>query len=161
MTGDRYRPQVLVLPEDGANRQLANGFKLHHSVEQRSILVLPEAGGWSKVRDLFAKVHAAEMASNPRRYMVLLVDFDGKASRLDEIRVAIPDHLAERVFVIGIWTVPEDLYRHGLPSKEHFGFALANECSENRREFWNHPLLKHNAEELDRMAVTLKPVLFP
>jgi hypothetical protein len=161
MSVSKYRPHVLVLPEDGANRQLANGFLLHDSVKLRSIQVLPEAGGWSEVRSLFQREHAPEMTLNPLRHMVLLLDFDGRQGRLADIQGAIPEILADRVFVIGLWTEPEDLFSHGLPGKEEFGRALANECFENRRELWNHALLRHNADELDRMTVSLRPILFP
>ena len=161
MSVNKYQPHVLVLPEDDADRQLANGFLLHESLALRAIQVLPKAGGWAKVRELFLDVHVAEMQRCVQRYMVLLVDFDGKESRLAEMTKDIPVALADRVFVIGIWTEPEDLHRHGLGTEENFGRQLASECHENRSDIWNHELLKHNANELDRMRVALRPILFP
>ena len=154
------RPHVLVLPEDDANRQIATGFAVN-LIEGRDYKVLEVAGGWPKVRELFFEVHVAEMQRCAQRYMVLLVDFDGKESRLAEMTKDIPDALADRVFVIGIWTEPEDLYRHGLGTEENFGRQLASECHENQSDLWNHELLIHNANELDRMKVKLRPILFP
>jgi hypothetical protein len=151
----------MILPEDDANRQLANGFVSHAFIAPRSVQVLPSAGGWARVRDEFREVHAAEMEQNQLRWMVLLVDFDEKASRLNEVKIAIPDSLADRVFIIGVWTVPEHLRKHGLPAKEEFAQSLANECYENRRELWKHDLLQHNAGELERMTLALRPILFP
>ncbi|MFM9965426.1 MAG: hypothetical protein ACKV2Q_29930 [Planctomycetaceae bacterium] len=106
---NKFRPHVYVLPEDAANRQLANGFRLHESVANKEFKVLPEAGGWIKVRSQFEEVHIAEMKNNSLRYLVLLVDFDGKENRLEEIKKVIPPNLIERVFVIGVWLEPEDL----------------------------------------------------
>lgn len=160
MSVNRYRPHVMILPEDDANRQLANGFVSHACVALRSVQVLPSAGGWARVRDEFREVHAAEMQRNTMRLMVLLVDFDEKVSRLDEVKVAIPDSLANRVFIIGVWSIPEHLRKHGLPAKEEFAQSLARECYENRRELWKHELLQHNARELERMTLACRPILF-
>ena len=43
MSVNKFRQHVFVLPEDDANRQLANGFLLDLSVRQ--VQILPEAGG--------------------------------------------------------------------------------------------------------------------
>ena len=160
MSVNKYLPHVMVLPEDDANRQLANGFLLHESVALRAIQVLNEAGGWTRVRELFANEHIAEMENYTQRHMVLVVDFDRRSNRLNEMRRAIPNGLAGRVFVIGVWREPEDLPKK-LGSFEHIGYQLANECHENTRKVWNHELLKHNANEVDRMTTTLRPILFP
>ena len=38
---NRYKPHVLVVPEDDANRQLANGFLQNPALNLRAIQVLP------------------------------------------------------------------------------------------------------------------------
>ena len=48
MSGNRSLPHVKVLPEDDANRQLANGFLQYPCVLARSIQVVEVAGGWLK-----------------------------------------------------------------------------------------------------------------
>jgi hypothetical protein len=48
-----YDDHVLVVPEDDANRQLVNGFLNEPALWPRTIQVLPNAGGWSKVLDVF------------------------------------------------------------------------------------------------------------
>ncbi len=156
---NKYRPHILVLPEDDADRQIANGFLLHECVQLRSIQILAEAGGWAEVRNVFKDVHTDEMLKYTQRFMILLVDFDEQADRRQVMKEVIPDSVADRVFVIGLWTEPEDLSRHGFPRREEFGRTLANECYEQRREVWNHDLLKHNADELERMTI-LRPILF-
>jgi hypothetical protein len=65
MSVNKYTPHILVLPEDDANRQLANGFLLHPSLSTQ-IQVLEEVGGWSKVLDCFEKDHVKKMGSCPK-----------------------------------------------------------------------------------------------
>ncbi|MGA2659008.1 MAG: hypothetical protein ABSH34_16015 [Verrucomicrobiota bacterium] len=61
MSVNKYRPHVYVLPEDDANRQLANGFLLHPDLLARNIQVLPEVGGWHEVLDHFKSDYANGM----------------------------------------------------------------------------------------------------
>ena len=56
--------------------------------------------------------------------MVLLVDLDAKGDRLRKVRAVIPAHLADRVFVLGVWTE----HLKGLGSFETIGRALAKDC---------------------------------
>jgi len=58
---NRHQPHILVLPEDDANRQLANGFVLDLDQSTlRRIQVLPEVGGWRVVLDTFESDHIAD-----------------------------------------------------------------------------------------------------
>ncbi len=62
MSVDKYQPHVYVLPEDDANRQLANGFLLRvDPTRQRQMQVLPVAGGWQNVLNLFISDHVVKM----------------------------------------------------------------------------------------------------
>ena len=161
MSVNNFRPHLLVLPEDDANRQLANGFLLDETLDLRAIQLLPNAGGWAKVRDVFKTVHAKELSNYGTRYMVLLVDFDEEARRGDQLRAVVPQDLTERVFVLGVWSEPEDLKRAGLGSLETVGRELARECRGGSRTLWNHRLLQHNATVLDRLTQIVRPFLFP
>src|SRR5437868_1924051 len=113
MSVNRERPYVFVLPEDDANHRLANGFLLDQSVNLRAIQVLPNAGGWTGVRDKFERDHIAGMTRYPLRHMVLIVDFDRREDRSDELSEVIPDSLSERVFILGVLSEPEDLRKAG------------------------------------------------
>jgi len=107
---NRRQPHVMVLPEDDADRELANGFLL--ALDQSAltrIQVLPEAGGWMAVLDTFETDHVAKMDRFNERYMVLLIDFDGNAGRINYVKNRIPDRLRDRVFVLGALTNPEAL----------------------------------------------------
>jgi hypothetical protein len=45
MSVNRYKPHVFILPEDGADHELADGFQLHPSlVNSRQIQVMPIVG---------------------------------------------------------------------------------------------------------------------
>ncbi len=159
MSVNRYQPHVLVLPEDDANRQLANGFLLDQSLSTRKIQVLEEAGGWNEVLDRFKSDHVIELDRYPQRFMVLLIDFDGREDRLGTARAVIPDHLKDRVFVLGAWSEPEAL-RQDLGSYETIGLAMAKDCREETDATWGHHLLRHNAGELDRLRKHVLPILF-
>ncbi|HTS26539.1 MAG TPA: hypothetical protein VMH81_11740 [Bryobacteraceae bacterium] len=107
---NRHQPHVLVLPEDDANRQIANGFLM--GLDQptlKQIQVLPPAGGWKAVLHEFESNHVVGMDRYSGRYMVLLIDFDGQAGRLNVVKQKIPQHLQERVFFLG-WG--HNLLRH-------------------------------------------------
>lgn len=122
--------------------------------------MLEEVGGWTEVLDRFKSDHIIEMERNANRFMVLLIDFDGKESRLEKAKAVIPEHLKERVFVLGAWTEPEDLRKANLGSYETIGRAMAKDCSDDTYATWGHQLLQHNANELDRLRKHVRPILF-
>jgi hypothetical protein len=162
MSVNKFQPHVLVLPEDDANSQLANGFLLDSHVPLNpQVQILEEAGGWTKVLDGFKKDHIAPMTRWSRRLMVLLIDFDGHQGRLTAAKAEVPEHLVDRVFILGALTKPEVLKQAGLGSFEKIGLALAKDCREGTETIWGHDLLRHNASELDRLRGSVVPILFP
>jgi len=160
MKVNKYLPHVLVLPEDDANRELANGFLLDPYLSIWKIQVLEEVGGWRNVLDHFLSHHVVEMGIFPGRFMVLLIDFDGRKERLQYGKERIPNHLTDRVFILGAWSEPEAL-KPTLGSYETIGLKLARDCREETNMTWGHELLRHNAGELDRLRKQLLPLLFP
>lgn len=72
MAVNKFKPHILVLPEDDANRQLANGF--FQNIPSTQIQVLPEAGGWLATCDNFRNNHISSMMNHSGRHMVLLID---------------------------------------------------------------------------------------
>jgi hypothetical protein len=162
MSVNRHQPHVLVLPEDDANRQLANGFHLQvDSVRQRQMQVLPVAGGWAEVLHRFLLDHVVGMESNTMRFMVLLIDFDRREERLTAAKAQIPEHLTDRVFILGALSEPEALKRADLGDYETIGLAMARDCREETEGIWEHDLLRHNASELARLREHVRPILFP
>lgn len=64
MSVNKYAPHVFVLPEDDANKELANGF--HSQVlSLRQMQVLRPAGGWSEVLKRFKSDHVTDMVRYP------------------------------------------------------------------------------------------------
>ena len=161
MSVNKYQPHVFVLPEDDANRQLANGFLGDRSLLIRRIQVLPEVGGWTHVLDRFKSGHVIDMGRYPNRLMVLLIDFDGKKERLAEAKAQIPPELTDRVFILGALTTPEALRQANLGTYENIGLAMAKDCREETNIIWGHELLQHNSSELDRLRGHVRPILFP
>ena len=161
MSVNKYLPHVFVLPEDDANRQVANGFLRDQSLLTRRIQVLPEVGGWAQVLQRFRSDHVVEMDRYPNRFMVLLTDFDGKQERFTNAQAVIPAHLTERVFILGAFSEPEALRQANLGSYENIGLAMAKDCREETDKTWRHDLLRHNASELDRLREHVRPILFP
>jgi hypothetical protein len=159
MAVNQYLSHVLVLPEDDANRQIANGF--HRQVlPYRQMQVLRPAGGWTKVLSLFESEHVTAMEHCPNRFMVLLIDFDSSETRLEKARAAIPQHLAERVFVLGAWSKPERL-KTDLGDFETVGSKVADDCRSGTEATVGHELLRHNTAELARLRHRVLPILFP
>lgn len=160
MSVNRFKDHVLVLPEDDANAQIANGFLLEVAVKARNLQILPPAGGWAAVRDSFERVHNAEMKRYPRRRMVLLVDFDDRGQeRLTDVVSGIDPAVRGRVVVFGAASEPERL-RAACGSYESIGKALAKDCALATDAMWSHELLKHNGAELERAFAVIRPILF-
>lgn len=161
MSVNDYRPHILVLPEDDTNRQMANGFLLDvGNLRYRQMQVLEEAGGWSAVLDRFKSTHIREMDRNLNRLMILLIDFDRDGNRLGKVKKVIPDHLIDRVFVLGVWSEPEALKSDTGKSYETIGSTMAKECREGTNTTWQHDLLKHNVDEVARLREHVLSILF-
>jgi hypothetical protein len=139
---------------------LANGFLLDQYLSTRKIQVLEEVGGWIQVLERFLSDYVTGMELYRSRFMVLLIDFDGRKERLQEAKVRIPEHLTDRVFILGALSEPEAL-RANLGSYETIGLAMAQDCREETSTTWGHHLLRHNSSELDRLREHVGPLLFP
>jgi hypothetical protein len=161
MSVNKDRPHVFVLPEDDANRQMAKGFEMEVDPSRtRSIQVLQVAGGWLEVLNRFASDHVADMDRYTSRYIVLLIDFDGKEERRNDAAGRIPERLKDRVFILGALTQPEALRSAGLGTYEIIGANLAKDCREETDAIRSHALLLHNASEISRLRQRVRPILF-
>ena len=160
MSVNRYDRHVLVLPEDDANRQIANGFCLNPELDSQAIQILPSARGWKNAIKKFTDTYIPKMRQYPKSTLVILIDFDENENRLCEVENEIPDDLKERVFVLGVFSEPEELKSDVNKNFEKIGEALAKDCSDDRNTMWSHPLLQHNQPELDRTIASVKPFLF-
>jgi len=161
MSPNKYEQHLLILPEDDPNRQIANGFLLNPALNERTIQVLPVAGGWIRVINEFKSVHVREMQRFSKRSILLIVDFDNQVEeRLLQIQREIPKPLVNRVFILGALSEPENLRSNLRRSYEDIGKALSQDCADNTRTMWEHDLIRHNKNELDRMISFVRPFLF-
>jgi hypothetical protein len=165
---NKYNQHLLVLPEDRANEQIANGFNNILDLYSGAIQIERPSGGWGKVVDNFAKNYVSEMRIFTKMMIVLLIDFDdyndldnsNYQDRLNYIKSQIPVDLQDRVFVLRSRNSPEKLKSNMKKSFEDIGESLAKDCAENKNETWGHDLLKHNENELKRLRLAVKPFLF-
>lgn len=162
MSVDKYQPHVLILPEDDANRQMANGFMLYITLNARAIQALPIAGGWLKVREQFIATHITPLRTYQKRHLVLLFDFDIKniETRTLHFQNAIPADVRERVYLLGTSDEPEAMKRDCKLTFEEIGKQLAKACAEEEPGLWNHPMLQHNQSELERLKQNVTSFLF-
>ncbi|MCX8521588.1 MAG: hypothetical protein ORN28_08640 [Rhodoferax sp.] len=161
MSVNTHKPHVIVLVEDGANRQIANGFLLDPSIKLRNIQVLNPAGGWRKVLDSFREDHVPLLQKSPNCHLVLLIDFDDDVdSRTKQFVSQFPEDVRERVFLLGTKSEPEPLRKQCGDSLENIGKALAAECYLDENKLWSHALLAHNALERERLNAKVKDILF-
>ena len=166
MSINRFKPHLIVITEDQANGEIANGFLLHQNVDPNVIRILPPAKGWINVAEKVEEKHFIfRMIKFKDRFSVLLIDFDRNKDRVTDVWThlkenAVPEELRDRIFILGILSNPEDLRKHIKKSFEEIGESLAEDCSNNTYRLWQNDLLKHNSSELDRMIKFVKPFLF-
>ena len=159
MAANIYRPHLLVIVEDDANRQILNGFKLICTTRQ--LEVAPLAGGWENVLEVFAHEHIPLLRRFQFRQVLLVIDFDMEIQhRTSLFRALVPAELRDRVFILGSSERPERLVASLGSSKEDIGEQLARDCEHNTHAIWGREMLRHNAEELERMSATVRPILF-
>lgn len=159
---NNYQSHILVLPEDDANRSLANGFFTNHRLNISNFRIEKPLGGWSKVLDDFTDNQVRKMNKYKNRIIVMLIDFDDQHPiRIAKFHNAIPANIKDRVFVLGVLSKPEKLPTpHGKAGLEQHGLNLANDCVNNAQQYWSHLLLKHNLTELLGRDSQLKKLLF-
>lgn len=161
MSVDKYQPHLLIVPEDDANRQLANGFLKHPSIKRRAVQPMQCSGGWLKVCGDLLTTYIPRLHVSPLGHVVMLIDFDNQVqSRLDYFDKNIPANLKDRIYILGTLSEPEPLRASRGISLEKIGEELANSCFDGNSEPWGHDLLKHNHAELQRLITNVKPFLF-
>jgi hypothetical protein len=157
---NRYRPHVLIIPEDDANRQLANGFVLHHAIATRAVGVMIPAGGWTHVLSVFADEYVAYLRTYENAHIILLIDFDRADDRRTKCEQTIPADITGRVFVVGAWDEPEAAKRDVHKSLETIGTALAEECFRESYELWTARHFDHNDAERKKLSAAIRSIMF-
>ena len=152
MSANKYKPHLVVIPEDNANRQVITGFMNHNDIDHRRIHVEPVADGWKKALEVFKNEHVQPMDKFGQRHVLILIDMDDKQEdRLRRAKEYIPEALGDRVFVLGCRGEPEAIRKATGLTKEQLGEALAGDCMDGSGGLWQNPILAHNQAELARM----------
>ncbi len=161
MSINKYKSHLYVIPEDDAERQIADGFVLHDRVDTRQVQVVGPPGGWPKVLDTFRNEYLLQLRQNVHTHVVMLIDYDTKGNARQEVFIdAIPEEFRRRVFVVGPSQAPEHLRRATKQSYEQIGMSLANDCDGNQTAIWGHEQLKHNDDQRKLLLEIVKPFLF-
>ncbi|WP_017662681.1 hypothetical protein [Baaleninema simplex] len=171
MSPNKFSPHLLILPEDEATKDIANGFHNSLNVNTRSLQILPFAKGTKDVFEKFEHDHISKMRQFRQRRILLLIDFDDEffvndpdrsniQRRLDYIDSRIPSDLKERTFVLGVRDEPETLRSTVKMSFETIGNELARDCPHSQSELWNHEMLRHNDRERERLMRSCGEFLF-
>jgi hypothetical protein len=160
-----YQPHVMIVPEDAACRDVANGFVLRVD-RDRAVQVLPPMDGWANVRDALVR-DAFRLARFPERRLVVIVDFDNDLGRAEAVMGGCPDAIKDRVYIVGARDEVEDL-RSSLVAQgrldpntlEGIGRLLAADCRHEAVVTWSHDMLGHNEAQYERMRTDLRALLF-
>ena len=160
MSVNSFKPHILILPEDDANRQIFIGFLGNSRINSNNFQILPIANGWKKAMGQLLNNEIPKMRNFSKRRIILLIDFDRHEERFFLIMEQVPEEFKDRIFVIGVKSDPESLRRSTNKSFEKIGEKLAQDCVDNINDLWNHDLLKHNETELERMRKSIRPFLF-
>lgn len=164
---NKYIEHLWVLPEDDANRQLVNGMEQNLDLDTRRIDVLTPAGGWSNVLAVLtdrSMIHQLE--SNSKRHLLLLIDFDNQIGQRIQLyqtnKALLKPAVADRVYLLGSMETPERLKAACQRQRlERLGLELSGDCAPApATNLWRHGHLQHNASELARLVVNVKPFLF-
>lgn len=159
---NKYALHLIVIPEDRADEQLANGFEQHDKVKSDRIRAMPGVGGWQNVLKVFKDEYVQYLHAYPKGHVVMLIDFDGHyAHRRVEFENAIPDDLKRRTFVVGSKETPEKLKKEmANKSFERIGVSLAEDCHVGTETVWSHEHLIHNDPDRQRLLQNVKSFLF-
>lgn len=167
MNINKYKDHLVIMPEDRAEEEIANGASNSLNIDNRVVHIDKPARGWLKVVKRYKDQVVQEMLKNEFLHVILLIDFDCDSTKGDtpekrffQVLKEIPDNLKDRTFVLGTLDEPEDLKTKLSMSLEKIGETLAEDCPDKRNQLWNDDMLKHNTPELERLIKTVKHFLF-
>lgn len=162
MSVNLFLPHLIVIPEDNANREIANGFRLIIEKNDRQFLIKKLARGWPNGRNELVALSdsTGHLQKYKSSHAALIVDFDGKRERGSEIKQMVAEGVRDRVFVIGVLTEPEELRNVTRMKFEQLGSQIGEGCKGSSIGFWQHDLLVHNIEEIRRLSGAVRDIFF-
>lgn len=159
MTVNKYKPHLFVIPEDDADRQLANGFVLHHEVSGE-VQIVKEAGGWIKVIETITEEYVPLLKQNPNAHVLGIIDCDNDGERIKKLLDDFPSDVQDRIFLLGVFDDPQQFKISVQKPFETIGETLAEECFTEELHLWHHTHLQHISTEIERAKRCLKPIVF-
>ncbi len=156
---NKHKPGLYVIPEDDADRQIANGFLEDFRV-QNAFQVMPPAQGREKVLSQIIEVYVPILQKYKQLKVIGVLDFDGRKDRYEQKLQEIPNGVRERVFLLGTLNNPEKLKASAGLHFESLGEKLAQECCDANFELWNNEQLVFLKDEVLRAKEELWTVLF-
>jgi len=160
MAANRYAPHLYVIPEDDANRQIAVGFEKDYRIRPRSIQIVSPAGGWKKALEKLSDDYYRILEANQNSRVLVIIDCDCDTERISRALDEVPEHLRDRVFIVGTKSEPELLRKTFNTSLEKIGQAIADECFDEEVKLWSHEQLIHNSSEVKRLKRDLFSIVF-
>lgn len=149
---NRYKWHIVVVPEDGATRQLGNGLSNAFPSIADRIKLLREAGGWLNA---MATIKDLELDKYSNRRVLLIIDLDQDNTRLGFIR-SQPEisKFNNRIFILGSFKAVEQLKPVGGSSNlENVGQRLGENCS-----CWNDSLLIACRDDACRLKAEIENI---
>ncbi|MHB1282017.1 MAG: hypothetical protein ACYCYL_12435 [Acidithiobacillus sp.] len=164
MSVNKELNHIVVLPEDDANRQLANGFFNHFMIDARRVKILPPARGWRNTIKFQETDLINDLGNIKCMHLLLLIDFDDKIDQRMEmyngIKTGIDKGSSDRVYLLGSLHEPEILKKEfNMCSFEKIGGILAGDCFSGDTKGWDTNGLIHNRGELSRLISDVKPFI--
>lgn len=165
MGANKHKDHLVIIPEDNAYGEMAEGFVGYQLLNANRVDILRPANGWASLVDKFQKYYAAGVRQYTHRHVLLLFDADKDQARLGEVLAGIPGDIRARVFALCCLDESEALKRAlGGGYFKEIGRALAESC--DRETYgdggspWQCPELRHNQDELARLAAAVRPFIF-
>jgi chromosomal replication initiation ATPase DnaA len=134
-------------------------YKLHINQGFLFPLVIDESlavDGKEKLRNDYFPV----LERNHLSQVLILIDCDHEPERIVNALDGVPQHLKDRVFMLGALGEPETLKAAMKTTFEGLGVQIANECFEEEPNVWKHPELAHNRDEVARLKKSLFEAVF-
>lgn len=164
---NNYQPHLLILSEDDAYKDMANGFFTHFAIISSGVHIAKPAGGKAKLLDFFLQTHVTAVRKYQQRHVLLLLDLDGDLGCRPNIVKQIPTDIHERVFFLCSLNEAENIKKDlGSGKFEAIGEKLAEVCYTDAYAHaqpgnpWLCPQLEHNRDEVERLARAVRPFLF-
>jgi phosphoribosylformimino-5-aminoimidazole carboxamide ribonucleotide (ProFAR) isomerase len=151
MSVNKYKPHIILVPEDKATHRIATSFTTEMIATDPRWHVIEYQDGWPNVF-AYLKQQVPTQQAKSHRIVIAIIDFDGQAEqRRADLFGQIPESLHERVFLFGCRDEAEDLRRVHSKSLSEIGILMNKACLQGDFTHWENEQLAVNGHELIRL----------